>query len=192
MDVSCVYFFILGKEFLNPVGMLAQHFITADVSTVKDGFFQIRHLSVQTGGQDSQSHNLNQSDIFFLNMMQLCMGMIHSKRVLLRGDVIAQNQIQFIISSPFPGYGGNGIMRLSIGFGIDKGRFIRVSAPFFQNYISKGNQSVAVRSGQADNRHRPVDNACPDILVPFYRKVRIHSRFCHGELIVPALEMIMA
>ena len=100
-DVVLVYLIIFRQKFLYPVRMLRKRLIRADVlSFSRIGGLQRCHLIFQTCRQYGKTHNLDQTDIFFFDMMQLCMRMIYAKRMLLGRDVVAQHQIQFDTCSP--------------------------------------------------------------------------------------------
>ena len=66
----------------------------------KDRLRQIGKLLFQSGREHRQTHDLDQTDIFFLDVMQLRVRMVNTKRILIRRDVIAEHQIQ-LIESPF-------------------------------------------------------------------------------------------
>ena len=70
--------------------------------------------------------------------------MVDSQGMLLGGDVVAQYQVKFEILPPLPGYGGDGVVGLSIRVGVNKCVFIRILPPFLQNPVCQGDDPVAV------------------------------------------------
>ena len=152
----------------------------------------MRHLALQAGRQYRQTHNLDQTDVLLLDMMQLCMGMIDSQRMLLCGDIVTQHQIQFELVSALSGNGSDGVMRLVIGVGIDESPFIRIFSPFIQDHICQCNNAVGIHTAEADHRHRPCHDTGIHILETGYREGFLYRSFRHGKLVMPTLEMIVA
>ena len=52
---------------------------------------------------------------FLLDMVKFSVGVVHAQRMLFGGDVVAQNQIQFVVRSPAAGDGGNGVVGHAFG-----------------------------------------------------------------------------
>ena len=86
---------ISALDLRHPVPVLLQ--IAGQLLIVEDGDFQTGQFILQAGGQNRQTHDLNQADVLFLDMMELAVGMEDAERVFCGGDVVAQNQIQLVI-----------------------------------------------------------------------------------------------
>ena len=152
----------------------------------------MRHLALQAGRQYCQTHNLDQADILFFDMMQLCMGMIDSQRMLLCGNIVTQHQIQFELVSSLSCNGSDGVMRLVIGVGIDKCLFIRIFSPLVQDHICQCNDTVSIRTAETDHGHRPCHDTGIHILETGYGERSLYRSFRHGKLVMATLEMIVA
>ena len=177
---------------IHPVRMLLQHFITTDVSAFQDSCLQRFHLSFQAGRKYRQPHYFDQTDIFFLYVMQFCMGMIYAQGMLLCSDIISQHQIHLKIIASFSGYGSDGVVRFSVCLRKDKCRFIGVASPRQKDPIRQLDQAVGIRSADADHGHGPFHNACLYVLKSRNRQFRLHRSLRHGKFIMAALEMIVA
>ena len=88
-----------------------------------------------------QGHNLNETDIFFFDVVVLCMRMIYAQRIFLCSNIISQRQIKLKQIISFTGNGRNGIMRFSLCFRKHKGFLICISSPYLQNMRSKIDQT---------------------------------------------------
>lgn len=108
---------------------LLQHLISTKVATSEYGFLQLCHLALLTGRQHSQTHHLDQANVFPLDMMKLFMRMVYAQRMLLGSNIIAQHQIQLILLPSFSRNGSDGIVRFSVSLRIDKGCFIGIASP---------------------------------------------------------------
>ena len=166
-------------------------FICLQILPRKDTVLYCLHLFQKPCWQYSQPHDLNQADVFLFDMVQLCMGVIYAKRVLLRCNVVAEYQIQFKFAVPFAGNGRDGIMRLPFRFSKNERRFIRIAPPFCQDFIRQLYEPVAVRTTQTDYGHRPFHNACIHIRKAFKYNTFFHLCQFHGEGIAPALKMVV-
>ena len=124
--VVCVQFRMAGEDALGPLGVLLQLFGVLGSGGAGDQYIgQLGHFLLQAAGQNGQTHDLDEADIFLFDMVQFCVRVEHAQRVLLGGDVIAQHQIQLIFAVPHPGDGGDGVVRLAVGLGKDEARFVR-------------------------------------------------------------------
>ena len=186
------YLRILRPELVYPVGMFLKQFILTDIHTGKNRLRKLLHLILQSGRKNRQSHNFNQTDIFLLDMMQLRVRMIDTKRMLLGRDIVAQHQIQFELISSFSGNRGNRVMRLTVRLSINKYGFIRINPPCIQDHICQCDQPVRICSADTDHRHRPVHDTCLHVFKSLHGKASLDPGPCHGELIVASLKMVMA
>ena len=98
----------------------------------------------QSGREHRQTHDLDQTDIFFLDVMQLRVRMVNTKRILIRRDVIAEHQIQLIEIAILSGNRRDRVVRFSVRLGINKGILIRIAAPCTQHFFAKINQAVRI------------------------------------------------
>ena len=120
------------------------------------------------------------------------MRMVDAERILLRGDVVAQDEIQLIVVAAAARNRRDRIMRLTVCLGEDKRILIRVAAPCAENLVRKVDETRAVCAAQADGGKRPLDDARLDIRKACKADFLFNRRLGHGEGIAPALEMVVA
>ena len=109
----------------------------------------------------------------------------HAERMLRRCDVIAQDEVQLIVRAAAAGNGCDGVVRLAVRLGKDEGTFVRVAAPCAQDTVGQLHKAIAVRAGQAQNGHRPLDDACADIVKAAEADRLLDRRALHGKCVVP-------
>ena len=158
----------------------------------QDCLLQLCQFLFQSGGQDCQAHDLDQANVFLLDMVQFSVGMEHTQRMLFGGDVITQDQIHLVILSPAACNGSDGIVGFAFGFCKDECVCIRVAAPGLQDAVSQICNPLLVRTGQPDDTHGPLYDTGLDILKALELHLSLHRRLLHGEGVAAALEMLMA
>ena len=161
------------------------------ITVCKNCLLQLFHLVFQTCRQYGKTHNLNQTNIFFLDMMKVRMRMVNAQRMFLRRNVIPKHQIQFKLISLLTGNRGNGVVLFAICLGIDKSCLICIAAPCIQDHIGKGNDSLRILCLQADYRHRPLHNTCLHILITRNDEFFFNRSLRHREFMVSTLKMIV-
>ena len=125
-------------------------------------------------------------------MMQFLMRVVDAKRKFLGGDVVAQDEIQLIVLSAPASDGRDGVVRLSVRLREDEHALVAVAAPVVQHPLGQVDHPFRVRAAQAQYRHRPADDPRPDIREVAEAVFFLRLRPRHGELIVAALEVIVA
>ncbi len=88
-----------------------------------------------------------------------------------------------------------GVMVLSgfaVGLGVDKAALVGVAPPCGQNLIGQLHKAFVVGTGEADAAHGPVDDAGVHVLKAGEDPLLLDGRFGHGELVVTALEVVVA
>ena len=120
------------------------------------------------------------------------MRMIYTERMLLCRNVVAQYQIQLIRIAASSCNRSDRIVRLAVCLGVDECRLVRVASPCEENLVCQIDQTILVCCADTDDRHRPFYNPCLYILISFECDLALHRCLCHGELIMTALEMIVA
>lgn len=113
------------------------------------------------------------------------MGMEHTKGMLFRGDIIAQNQIQLIMIATFSSDRSDRVVLLPLCLCKDKGGLITVAAPCIQDHIRQGDQPLCIRTGNSDYGHRPVYNSCLYIFKAFDGKAFSTGAFAIGNSYLP-------
>ena len=119
------------------------------------------------------------------------MGMEKAERMLLCGEVVPQHKVQLIKVSPPSGDRSDRIVRNSVCFREDHNGFIAVLSPAVQDALRQFCESCPVRPGDPYYRHRPLNYACPDVLIAFEGELRFHFCLLHGKGISSALEVIV-
>ena len=159
MDVLRVQFRMLFQDLARPFGVLLDILaILLQRGAGGQRSFQLCHLALQTAGQHGQAHHFDQADVLLFDVMELGMGVEYAKRMLGRGDVVAQHQVQLELAVPHPGNGGNGVVRLALGLGVHKAALIGVSPPGSQDLVGQLHQTLVIGAGQADAAHGPMDD----------------------------------
>ena len=153
---------------------------------------KVEQLLLQAAGQHSQTHHLDEADILFFDVVQLCMGVVHTQRMLRGGDVVAQHQVQLILAVPHPGDGRDGVVGLAIGLGKDKAALVGVAAPSSQQLIGQFHKACVIRTGQTDAAHGPVHDTGFHVLKAGEHPRFFNRSFGHGKLIMAALKVVVA
>ena len=135
---------ILRQELIHPVRMLFKLRIGTDIASGKDRLRQIGKLLFQSGREHRQTHDLDQTDIFFLDVMQLRVRMVNTKRIFIRRDVIAEHQIQLVEIAVLSGNRRDRIVRFSVRLSINKSILIRIAAPCTQHLFTQINQAIRI------------------------------------------------
>ena len=182
---------ILRQELCHPCGMLCQRFRLREILAGQNCRLQILQLLPEPRREHRQSHYLNETDVFLLDVVKLRMGMEHAQRMLLCGDVVPQHEIQLEMLPPLPGDGGNGGMRYALGLREDEGTLVRVASPLRENPVCQLRDPLCVRAGKTDHRHGPLHHTGRHVLIARHREASLHRRLGHGEIIVSALEVLM-
>ena len=107
---------VFAAETFRPGGVFFRQLAGVEVLASGQGVRDGGKLRLQTGGQNRKAHNLDQSDIFFLDVVQLVMRMIEAERVLVRCEVVPKNQVQLILFAPAAGNRRDRIMRSVVRF----------------------------------------------------------------------------
>ena len=193
MNIVGVQLRVLCKDLPGPLGVLLQGFrVLCGGQVSYQHIGKVEQLLLQAAGQHSQTHHLDQADVLFFDVVQLCMRMVHTQRMLRGGDVVAQHQIQLILAVPHPGNGGNGVVRLAVGLGKDKATLIGVAAPCGQQLIGQLHKARVILTGQADAAHGPVYNTGLHVLKAGEHPSLFNGCLGHGKLVVAALEVVVA
>ena len=148
----------------------------------------------QAGRQYGQTHDLDEADVLFFDMVKLRVRMVQAQGMLLRRQVVPQHQIQLVVAAPPSGDGGDGVVGGAIGLRQDHGVLIGVSSPGVQDPVRQSDEFFRIAAGQTDHGHGPFDNA------GFYLRESLRSRLSrlvngsplHGKGIMTALEMIVS
>ena len=156
------------------------------------------HFFLQSRRQNRQTHDFNQTDIFFFDVMQILRRMKNPPRVFLIGPVIPKYEVDFIFPVPHSRYRGNRVVwyRLTTlvfdAAAVNPGIRIGVGSPFLEDMVRCLFHLLPVRALQSNYRHRPFDN--PRFYLRKSRKFknRFIVRSRHRECIIPALEVIVA
>ena len=192
INVVCVDLRIGRKELVHPVRVFLDLFVAPDVFAFEDVLFQQFHLAFQTCRKHGKSHDFDQADVFFLDVMKLRVGMIDAQRVLLCGDVVTKGEIQFVHAVFHACDRCDRVVRRAVCLGEDECLFVGVGAPFSEDVVGKVDDALCVFPAQTDHGQRPFYDAGLHIFVSGDGEVLCDRRFRHGKCIVSALEMIVA
>ena len=165
------------QELIYPVRMLLKLCDSAHIFSFYEAFGEFFQLVFQTRRQNRKSHNLNEADVLFFDVMILCMRMVNTERAFVRRDVVAQCQIEFERITHFSCDRGDRVVRLSVGLGKYKRIFICVASPAVQNMLCQIDQPFLIFVTDPDDGQRPFDDAGFHILVSFDGKMALNRRF---------------
>ena len=156
VDVLGVQLRVTGEDVHRPLGVLLDALaVLGGRSVGRESGLHISHLCLQAAGQDGETHDLDEADVFFFDMVELCVGVIDAQRMLRRGDVVAQHQIELEPAIPHPGDRGDGVELLAAltGFELTRGVLcaFRRPAPRPVEELCRDARRVAVLEGIVDS-----------------------------------------
>ena len=145
VDVVTVQVGVLGKDLLGPCGVLLQRFgILGGGYAGHQCVGQIKQLLLQAAGQNGQTHDLDEADVLFFDVMILCMRMVNTERAFVRRDVVAQCQIEFERIAHFSCDRRDRVVRLAVGLGVNECRLVRICAPLAKDVVRKIDYSLRI------------------------------------------------
>ena len=177
---------------IHPVGVLGLDGVGAQVRAGDDFLRQVGELPFQAAGQHGKAHDLDEADVFLLDMVLVRVGVEDSQGVLLGGDVAAQHQVQLVEVPPAAGNGGDGVVGLAVGECENGAAFVGIVPPGVQDFLGQLRKALGVLSVQADDAHGPLDQARLNVLVAPESDGGFHGGGLHGEGVVAALEVLVA
>ena len=189
--VICIEFRMSAHEFVTPIRVLGKLVVCAQVFTVQKRGFEVGHLFFQASRQDCQTHNLNQADVFLLDVVQLFVRMVQTHRVLWRGQVVPQDQIQFVLAVPHPRDRCDRVVRLAVCFREDHRLGVAVFAPLCEDYAREVAELLLFRAVQAQDGHRILHDAAVHVLEAQNIERKFRLRFFHRKRMMSALEMLV-
>ena len=155
----------------------------------REEILDLRQLLLQPAGQDEQAHRLNEADVFFFDVMILRVRMEDPQGVLLRGEVVAQQDVGGIALIRLSDHGGDGVVA-GIGTGDDAQSLIAVIAPGFKQLLHRVRKDLSAPAFQLQAGHRPPERPAPQALDAGI-KAKPGAGAFHRENIAAALEMVM-
>ena len=158
----------------------------------QDSAFQFGHFIIESGRKNRKSHNFDESDIFFLDMMILAVRMVNAQRMLIGGDVVSQHQIQFVLAAAHSRNRRDGVVRHAFGLAEDEGLRIGVRTPFSEYHICRIRKSFNGFRLKAESGERPLDHARIYIFESRDCKHLFERCSYHWECITAALKMVVA
>ena len=86
-----------AQELGCPVRVLGERFIFAEIFAIQQRSFEVGHLFFQSAGQNCQTHDLDQTDVLLLDVVQLLMRMIpdYFKRGTPQDDALTRLAVSF-------------------------------------------------------------------------------------------------
>ena len=102
---------VLCKDLLCPRSVLLQGFgVLCGGQVCHQHISKVEQLLLQAAGEHGQTHDLDQADVLFFDVVELGVGVVNAQRMLRGGDVVAQDEIQLELAVPHPGNGGDGVV----------------------------------------------------------------------------------
>ncbi len=124
-------------------------------------------------------------------MVQLGVRVVQAQRMLGRGQVVAEHEVELEPALPHTGDRGDRIVRHAVGLGEDGCSFVRIPAPRGQDAVRQFDQALGIGAVQTNDRHRPFDDARLHILEAGEGERGFHRGFFHCKGVAPALEVVM-
>ena len=124
-------------------------------------------------------------------MVELIVRMEDTKRIFLCGSVVSKYQVYLKVISSSPCNRSDSVVWLSVTLSKHIYSLIRVTSPYAKYLICKFSYFLIIFSCEPDNRHRPVYNSSPNILIALKLYLFSKSCPCHRKFIVSSLEMVV-
>ena len=172
--------------------MLAEPLVGSNIVTTHHSGSQVGQLALQAAGQHGKTHDLDEPDVLFLDVVLVGMGMEHTQGMFIRSDVAAQHQIQLVVLPSPAGDGSDGVVGFAVREGDDAHGLIGVAPPGVQDLLTQVGNAAAVSAGETDDAHGPLDDTGGDVLIARKLHFLLNRGSFHGEGIVSTLEMLVA
>ena len=153
--------------------------------------FEVGHFLFQPAGEDRQTHDLNETDVFFFDVVQLLVWMVEAQRVFFCRQIIPQHEVKLVLAVPHPRDRRDGVVRLAVGLREDHRVGVRIAAPLRQDFARKVAKLLLVRRAQAQHRHRVLYDAAVHIFKARDFKAKLLLCLLHREAMMSALKMLM-
>ena len=180
-------------DFPDPEVMLVEGRITGggdgDIEVTSEIGGEGIEFGEEATGKDEQTHDLNEADIFFFDMVQISVGMKEAQGVLIGGAVVAQDEVEAIDAVLFAKGGGDGVVGL-IGVGDDVCVEVGVCAPGGEHGFGEIEERLFVLAAQADAAQGPVDDFGLNA-VDGCAKGGEGGSLVHGEGVATTLKVVM-
>ena len=171
--------------------MLGKLLAFVQVLPLQQGFPQIGHFLFQSAGKHGKTHDLDQADVLFFDVVEFLVGVVQPHGMLLRRQVVPQDQIQLIPPLPHTGDGGDGIVGLAVGLRENRRRRVAVGAPLGKDLARQITEVILVLRIQAKHRHRVSHHAAVHVVKAGNLEAKLLLRLFHGECVVAALKMFV-
>ena len=97
LSIVCAELRVPLHEAVRPVRVLGKLIIFPQIFAIQQRSFEVGHLFFQSAGQNCQTHDLDQADVFLLDVVQLLMRMIpdYFKRGTPQDDALTRLAVSF-------------------------------------------------------------------------------------------------
>ena len=119
------------------------------------------------------------------------MGMENSERMLRRCDVVAENKVKLEFSVSLPCDRCDCVVPFPVGLGEDECICIGIAPPCRKDLRRKLNKTVGVIRSKPYAGHRPLHNACRNVIESPEGYFPLNRRLRHCEIIMSALKMVV-
>ena len=139
-----------------------------------------------------KSHDLDEADILFLDVMILGMWMEDAKRMLFAGNIAAQRKKDLVsLIFKLADNRGNRVVGLAVSFRIDRDGFVGIAAPCGDDKLCSFECFFSTGRGEAENREWPLENCTRYLGELLEFKLFCHLCAHHRELVTTALVVIV-
>ena len=108
---------------------------------------ELRHLALETRGQHSEAHDLDEADVLLLDVMHLGMRMEDAERILVRRAVVAQHEVELVAATLAARDRRDRIVRRAVRLREDVDGRVAVRAPEVEDLRREVDELVAVIVG---------------------------------------------
>ena len=182
---------VIVTEALKPCRVLFDALVVGKILACQNRVAHNGDLLLETCGENGKSHDLDQADVFFLDVMYVGMWVINAERMLLGRDVVAEHEIKLEFAVAHTGDRGDRVVRLTVSLGKDEGVSVRIAAPSRENAVSKLDERCFFICAQTNDRHRPLDNASLDVLKATEGDGLFDRCLGHCKGVMTALHVVM-
>ena len=154
LGVVRVEFRMSTHKLVSPIRVLGKLIVFAQIFAVQKRRPQVSHLFFQPSRQNCKTHDFDQADVLFFDVVQLFMWMVKPHGVLFCRQVIAQHKVKLISAVSHTCDRRNGVVRLAVRFRKDHRVRVGICTPLGKDSARQLAELRLVRAVQAQNRHR--------------------------------------
>ena len=150
-----------------------------------------RHFGGEPARQHRETHDLDEADILFFDVVQLRVRVVDAERKFLTCEIAAQHKVKLKVVPAPPCDWRDRVVGDPARLGEKLPGRVAVAPPGLENDARKVCQPRRLRAAQTQNGHRPADDPAVDVLVARNMEAILDRRAVHRKAVPPALEMVV-